>query len=67
MGANQSVLSSIIALEYSLSDIFPPIHTLFLEGNKISDDELANMIKMVQKVEDLREIVLVRMKIGVKT
>ena len=47
-----------------MSEIFPPLHTLYLEGNKITDDELAGMIKMVTKIPELREIVLMRTRIG---
>jgi len=50
-----------------MPEVFPPLHTLYLEGNKVADDELASMIRTMTKIQELREVVLLRTRIGPKT
>jgi hypothetical protein len=54
-------------LEFSIAFKESPLKFIYLENCKIPDDALVYLLKHIQKCQDLEEIILVKIQLGVET
>lgn len=58
------MMELVSAIRKAKTSVLPPLHTVYLSNNAVDDEDMAKIVSILNKEEDLREMILIKQTIG---